>query len=164
MQFKCAGKIICCCGIWLLLALTTLAAELVIRHQQDVWTFSREDLAAMPSTTMVTATPWTVDLDEYTGVALVDLVARLDVGENVELLSMSGLDGYAVTAPLAELAAADATLVYARNGEAMPVRAFGPYWLLFPFSDRPELLRRDIRNASVWQLQSIELLAEQRLP
>lgn len=164
MQKSWAGKIVCIFGVWLLLTLTTLAAELVVRHQQDVWTLSRDDLSAMPNTTIVTVTPWTVQEDEYTGVALVDLLAELGVREGVNAVRLTGLDGYSVTASLSNILAAHAALVYERNGEVMPVRAFGPFWILFPFTDRPELVRRDIRSASVWQLQSIDLLAGQRLP
>lgn len=160
MEKTWARTLLCGCGVWLLLALTTLAAELVVRHQQDVWTLSREDLLAMPRTTMVTATPWTVHEDEYTGVALVDLLAELGASEDVTALQLTGMDGYAITASLAKMVSANAALMYARNGEAMPVRSFGPYWILFPFSDRPELLRRDVRGASVWQLRSIDLLTE----
>ncbi|MEX1058075.1 MAG: oxidoreductase, partial [Natronospirillum sp.] len=60
--------------------------------------------------------------------------------------------------PVDLLLEAHGVVVFERNGEPMPVRAYGPFWLLFPFSERPELVNRDIRNVSVWQLKKIEFL------
>lgn len=149
---------------WVLVALLALSPaawgfDLRLIHEDQTWSFTLEELKSLPQTGIETETPWTEQSDYYEGIALTDLLAATPIDTDAfSQLRMTALNDYAVDAPIQKLTDADAVIVYQRDGEAMPVRDFGPYWMLFPFSDRPELENREIRNVSVWQLKSIELL------
>lgn len=149
---------------WVLVLLVLISPvawgfDLRLIHGDESWTFTVEELQAMPETGFETETPWTEQSGYYEGIALTDLLAAASVdAEAISELRMTALNDYVVVSPIQTLIEADAVVVYLRDGEPMPVRDFGPFWMLFPFSDRPELQNREIRNVSVWQLKSIELL------
>lgn len=144
-------------GLLLSPALWSFDLELV--HGDQIWRLSVEDMRELPQIRIETDTPWTERSSWYDGVAVEDLLAVM-TGDDLmhNSVRMTALNDYAVETSVEKLANADGVLVYQRDGELMPVRDFGPYWMLFPFSDRPELENRDIRNVSVWQLKRIELL------
>ena len=145
----------------LLLAISPVAwgFDLRLIHQDQTWSFTIDELKSLPQTSFETETPWTEHSGYYVGIRLSDLLtaAPMDT-EAVSQLRMTALNDYAVDAPIQKLIDADAVVVYQRDGNTMPVRDFGPFWMLFPFTDRPELENREIRNVSVWQLKSIELM------
>lgn len=147
--------------VFMLLLFSTpgLAFDLQIIHGDREWSLSMDDLTAMPTTELETDTPWTEDIYRYSGVSVQALLNLAGGKEGrVETLRLVALNDYAVEAPLSVFLDSDAVLVYKRDGEPMPVRDYGPYWMLFPFTERPELERREVRNVSVWQLKTIELL------
>lgn len=149
---------------WCLLVMTALAAasvpaqQLLIIHGGESKLLTRQQLNELPTVNMVTDTPWTNTTATYTGVRLNVLTELLPVQAPRRRVRLVALNDYSVTASLDLLLDADATLVYERNGEPMPVRDYGPFWLLFPFSDQPGLARPEIRDVSVWQLQRLEFL------
>lgn len=135
------------------------AFDLQLIHGDREWSLSMDDLAAMPTTVLETDTPWTENIYRYSGVSVQALLTLTDHEPGaIETLRLVALNDYAVEAPLSVFLDSDAVLVYERDGEPMPVRDYGPYWMLFPFTERPELERREVRNVSVWQLKTIELL------
>ncbi|TGG91269.1 hypothetical protein E4656_16235 [Natronospirillum operosum] len=143
---------------WLaLLAVPVAAFDLHLVYGEQHWQFSKEELAEMPGWHFTTETPWTVEADDYHGVPLAVLLETVGAPQGPLKLRLVALNDYAVETDAQKLVDADAVIVFERNGEPMPVRDYGPYWVLFPFSDRPELINRDIRNVSVWQLKTIEI-------
>jgi hypothetical protein len=67
------------------------------------------------------------------------------------------LNDYAVSMPVAAMVADGAFLATRRNGAPLPVRERGPFWIVFPWSQRPALDTALHRQRSVWQLQRMEL-------
>lgn len=142
-----------CCASW-------VGAEYrlhVVMPERELL-LSYEDILALPQHTITTGTPWTPGVDTFTGVTLSALLSEVGWASSKQAqVVMVALNDYRITADLQELLAADALLSHTRNAERMPVRAYGPYWVMFPFDDRPELDNRQHRGWSVWQLRRLEI-------
>lgn len=145
--------------VLLFLSTPAWAFDLQLIHGDREWSLSMDELSDMPITELETDTPWTEEAYRYSGVSVQTLLDMSDLDQNaIETLRLVALNDYAVEAPLSVLLESEGVLVFERDGEPMPVRDYGPYWMLFPFTERPELERREVRNVSVWQLKTIELL------
>lgn len=57
--------------------------------------------------------------------------------------------------PLADAMSYDVILAYKRDGEYLPVRDKGPFFVVFPFSDVPDLATETRFAQSVWQVHQI---------
>ena len=144
-------------GTLALLTLPVAAFDLQLVQGEQRWHFSLEELVGIESLDVVTETPWTEGEHRFTGVTLQTLLETVGSETEAKTLRLVALNDYAVETDVQFLLESDALIAYKRDGEPMPVRDYGPYWVLFPFSDRPELANRDIRNVSVWQLKTIEI-------
>jgi len=104
---------------------------------------------------LVTHTPWTIGPQNFAGLPMVRLLEA--VGARGETLRAAALNDYAVSMPIAEIVAADAFLATHQDGTPIPVRLRGPFWIIFPWSQRPDLGDAIYRRRSVWQLQRIDI-------
>ena len=87
------------------------------------------------------------------------LVSRLldALGAAGTELRTFALNDYAVTIPIAELRAYPVLLALDRDGQPLSVRERGPLWVIYPWSQHPELDDRVHRQRSIWQLRAIEV-------
>jgi len=116
------------------------------------------DLAALDAIglePLVTRTPWTQGPQHFSGVTLARLLAA--VSATGDTLRVVALNDYAASMPIAEVLASDGFLATHQDGEPIPIRQRGPFWILFPWSERPELLTRLHRQRSVWQVKRLEI-------
>lgn len=116
------------------------------------------DLAALDAigrTDLATRTPWTQGVQHFSGLPVARLLAA--VGAHGTILRAVALNDYAVTATVAELLAAEAFLATHQDGAPIPVRSRGPFWIIFPWSERPELEAAQLRQRSVWQLRRLDI-------
>lgn len=113
------------------------------------------DLEAVGMTVIVTATPWSVPASRFEGPRLDALLTTLGArgGEVV----LSALDGYSVTLPRGFLERYGAILAMRQDGRPLSVRDRGPYWLMFPFDDHPELRNDRHYYQAIWQVSRIEV-------
>jgi len=112
-------------------------------------------LDAIASLPLTTRTPWTQGLQHFSGVPLRLLLDTL--GAQGTTLRAVALNDYVASMPIAEAVASDAFLATRRDGAPIPVRLRGPCWIVFPWSQRPELETPENRRRAVWQLQHIEI-------
>lgn len=111
---------------------------------------SIEQLQTIGTTTMVTITPWTERPMRFEGILLRRLLHHLDAtGEEVRA---QALNDYAATIPVAELNTVDVLLAWSADGRRLHRRDKGPFWIVYPWSDRPDLNDRLHRQRSVWQV------------
>lgn len=104
-----------------------------------------------------TVTAWTEGEQLFEGVPLRRV---LDVvGARGTRLRAMALNEYESTIALDDPAAAHAFLAFKRNGGPMRVRDKGPLWIVFPWSERPELVTDRVRTWAVWQLTRLEVLS-----
>jgi hypothetical protein len=104
-----------------------------------------------------TVTAWTEGEQLFEGVPLRRV---LDVvGARGTRLRAVALNDYESTLALDDPAAAHAFLAFKHNGDLMRVRDKGPLWIVFPWSEHPELASDRIRTWAVWQLTRLEVLS-----
>lgn len=141
---------------WLCIVVLTSAGaqtaplEVVGRVRGGVVHLDRTALAALPKSTVVTGTPWTNGESRFEGVLLRDVLAA--VGAYGTSVRAQALNDYAATIPIAEAFAFDVLVAWKQDGRLLERRDKGPFWIIYPWSQHPELDDRIHRQRAVWQL------------
>jgi hypothetical protein len=117
--------------------------------------FDRAMLEDLGSNTLQTWTPWTEGRPEFTGVLAKTLMDH--VGAEGEAVEARALNDYEITIPLSDFDEYPVLVAMAMDGEPLRTRDKGPLWLIYPWSDHPELDDRVTRQKSVWQLRSLHV-------
>ena len=137
-----------------LLAGQAYAYDLVVSNHSNSVHYTQADLLALDSVTLETNTPWTDGLLQFEGARLETVLDDAEV--DAEQLLASALNGYSVVISVPTAIKEGAFIAVQIDGQPMRVRDKGPFWLVFPWAERPELLNREVRSWSVWQLQRLE--------
>ena len=119
--------------------------------------FDLPALRALPMTEFDTSTVWTETVDHYAGVLLRDLLQEVgvDLAATDGRVVIHALDGYTATFGFDDITPEAPLLAFLRNGAEMPLRAQGPFWILFPFDDNPAFQTETAYARSVWQVSRI---------
>jgi hypothetical protein len=104
---------------------------------------------------MKTQTPWTDGEANFTGVPLAQLLDA--VGTKGTSVHAVAANDYQADIPIAVLEESGALLAMRMNGQDLTLRDKGPLWIVFPWSEKPELDRVEIYNYAVWQLLSMHV-------
>jgi hypothetical protein len=115
----------------------------------------RDLLLAWGRDELRTTTPFTDGVGTFGGVLASRLLDALGAGGSQ--LQARALNDYAVTIPIAELRAYPILLALDHDGRPLSVRERGPLWMIYPWSQHPELDDRVRRQRSIWQLTEIEV-------
>lgn len=135
------------------------AFDLSVIHGDESTAFTAQELLQLAPAELTTATPWDGDAPPatYQGVYLTDLFSAL--GYAPERVRAIALNHYSMDIPFAPATAADAFIAVHENGQPMPVRDRGPYWLIFPFFAEDQTLPiKDLTPWAVWQLNTLQIL------
>lgn len=117
--------------------------------------FDRARLEALPQKTFTTHTPWDDQPTQFSGPLLRDILATVQAhGTKIKAIA---LNDYKVTIPIADSQKYDMVLALRMNGELMPVRTKGPFFIVYPFDSAPELRNSTYYSRSIWQLKAIEI-------
>lgn len=108
---------------------------------------------ALPRKQIKTENPWDDGPVVYEGVLLRDLMKFAKADGTTA--TVSALNDYRADIPLADLDKYDVILADKRDGVALPVRDKGPFFVVFPFTDFPELASEARYAQSVWQVNRI---------
>ena len=128
----------------------------VVNTDGDQHEFSLEMLDAMEQVEFSTTTIWTEGIVRFSGVPVMHLLANLKAQGST--LRLSALNDYAVEMPTSELEN-DAPIIATRlNGQTMPVREKGPYWVVYPFDESPEYRTEAKYAQSIWQLKTLAVI------
>lgn len=100
-----------------------------------------------------TATPWSEGEVEFTGVEGKRLMEALDA--DGERLRVRALNDYQAEIPISDLHSYQVLFALHQEGRPLSVRERGPIWIIYPWSQHPELDTRTHRQRSVWQLTEI---------
>lgn len=130
---------------------TALAYDLEVVTEHGSVHYTQSDILALDSFSLVSQTPWTQGQLHFQGARLETLIA--DAGIEAEQVFAKALNEYSVIIPLKTAIEEGAFIAVQIDGEMMRVRDKGPFWIVFPWSERPDLLERDVRSWSIWQLQ-----------
>jgi hypothetical protein len=117
--------------------------------------FDLANLEHLGLSKLVTWTPWTENEIEFEGVLARRLMAA--VGAKGTEVHAIALNEYDQTIPLADFQTYDVLLALRMGGRPMRVRNKGPIWIIYPWSDHPELDDFLTREKSVWQLAALHV-------
>lgn len=120
--------------------------------QQEV-RIDRVMIDTLPHKQIKTANPWDEQAAVYEGVLLRDLMAY--VKASGKTATFSALNDYRSDITLADMEKYDVILAFKRDGVDLPVRDKGPFFVVFPFSDMPELANEARYAQSVWQVNHV---------
>ncbi len=112
------------------------------------------DLEKMPQARIVTATPFLPGKTTFDGVLLRDLLKA--AGLTAPKLMMTALNDYSVEVPLSDAANYDVIVAYKVDGKYMRVRDKGPFWLVYPLDQHPELQNEATATKMIWQMKTID--------
>ena len=115
------------------------------------------DLQAMPDNTVSTETIWTDKRHTFSSVRFKDLFEALNANIAGKKVTMIALNDYSIEVDVETLVNNNAFIAYAMDGKAMRIRDKGPLWVLYPFSDQPEINVPPFQAHSIWQLKTIIL-------
>lgn len=115
------------------------------------------DLQAMPDNTVSTETIWTDKRHTFSSVRFKDLFEELKVDTSGKKITMIALNDYSIEVEVDTLVKHNAFIAYAMDGKTMRIRDKGPLWVLYPFSDQPEINIPPFQAHSIWQLKTIVL-------
>jgi hypothetical protein len=115
--------------------------------------FDLEALKKLPVTRVATMTPWTDGENLYDGIRLRDLLRRL--GAQGTTVVAEAMDDYQNAIPMEDAEKYDVIVAYAKNGQPLPRDDKGPLWIIYPFSQFPELQKDLFFSRSVWQLKRL---------
>jgi hypothetical protein len=113
-------------------------------------------LAALGAEDLATRTPWTEGVPRFGGVPLVKALKAVGVAGGSSVRAIA-LNDYAVEFSADDAIAKSAFLARTMDGRKLTVRDKGPFWMIFPWSERPELDTASVQALSVWQLRELEI-------
>jgi hypothetical protein len=131
----------------------TVSGRIDHTNGKGVAEFDRAMLEAMPATTIETLTPWTDGVTRFEGPLARDLMKR--VGARGSRLRATALNDYAVDIPIEDFERYPVILAMKVNGEVLRTRDKGPLWIIYPWSDRPELRSEVSYSRSIWQIKEL---------
>lgn len=102
---------------------------------------------------MSTTTSWTDGLINFEGILVRDILKA--AGAKGTQVNAVALDEYSSLVPMADFTDYNVILAYSMNGEILTPRDKGPLWIIYPWTQHPELNVQDKVSHAVWQLKRL---------
>ncbi len=134
----------------------TVSGKITVRNVGSKAVFDMPALEALGLTGFTTLTPWTKKTD-FQGVLLETILKRVGAHDDTTAITYA-LNDYVVEIPLKD-ASPDGPLVATRmNGQFMPVKQFGPLFVVYNFDKHSEWLNNAMYARCIWQLQRMTIV------
>lgn len=133
--------------------LLTVSGDISVTNGDGQARFDRAMLAELDGRSFVTTTIWTEGEQEFAGVGLDTLLARLGVEGGT--LTATAINDYSVEIPVSEAREDGPIIAYEQNGSEMSVRDKGPLWIVYPYDTSSEFQSEITYSRSIWQLDRI---------
>ena len=133
--------------------LLTVTGAISATNDAGAARLDRAQLLAWGPGQLRTTTPWTEGAATFEGVFGDRLLAELGVIGT--LLRCTALNDYSVDIPVQELREFPVLFALQQDGEALKPRGRGPIWVVYPWSQHPDLDDRLHRQRAIWQLTAI---------
>ena len=117
--------------------------------------FDRAMLASLPQIKIRSVTPWTEGEIEFEGPYARDVMSK--VGATGTKAVATAHDNYQAEIPLSDFEEIPVIMAIARDGKPMRLSDKGPVWIVYPWSEQPELITETYRSRSVWQLRALHV-------
>ncbi|MBL4907593.1 MAG: molybdopterin-dependent oxidoreductase [Sneathiella sp.] len=115
--------------------------------------FDRKSLRQFTPVTISTKTPWTDGIVQFEGVLIRDLMHALDA--KGKILHATAADDYSVNIPFEDFKKYNVILAYKMNDKIMASEDQGPFWVIYPWDNHPELNNDLYHSRAIWQLKTI---------
>ncbi|MBK5017940.1 molybdopterin-dependent oxidoreductase [Pantoea sp. S62] len=139
----------------LLSAKAAYADSFVLADGSKEINVSTEDLLKLPVTSITTATNFTPKAT-FEGVPFTELLSKYSI--TASSLRVYALDDYSYTLPVEELLKYQVILAFRKNDKVIPVSDLGPFAVIYPRDQHPELNKLDVNAKTVWQINRIEAI------
>jgi len=139
----------------LLSAKAAYADSFVLADGSKEINVSTEDLLKLPVTSITTATNFTPKAT-FEGVTFTELLSKYSI--TASSLRIYALDDYSYTLPVEELLKYKVILAFRKNDKVIPVSDLGPFAVIYPRDQHPELNKLDVNAKTVWQINRIEAI------
>lgn len=144
----------------LLTPAAALAQSLEIRvtteEGTEVVEYTADELLALESFEIVTGNDYADEGTVFTGPRIRTLFEDVAL-ERDDTLYLTALDDFKTFIPVAEIFDYDGIIAVLRDGERMSRRGKGPFWVIYPMSDHPELQEPIFNDRQAWQLSQIKV-------
>jgi hypothetical protein len=128
----------------------TVSGRIAHTNGEGVAAFDRAMLEKLGLSGLKTWTPWTVGEPTFEGVLAKSIMDA--VGAQGTSVRASALNDYEVTIPLSDFSNYQVLVAMHQDGQELTKREKGPLWIVYPWTDHPELDDRPTRQKSIWQL------------
>lgn len=133
----------------------TVTGKIGELNAEMAYEFDMDMLAALPQSTLVTATPWHPQPTRFTGPLLKDVLKQ--VKAQGETLQLTALNAFQSDLPISDTLDYQVVLVRLVNDQAIRVRDKGPLLIMYPFDRLPKLRSQMFYRRAVWQLRHMEV-------
>ncbi|MEP4544867.1 MAG: hypothetical protein ABJ000_01735 [Saccharospirillum sp.] len=133
----------------------TVSGNIEHTNNGDVAEFDRAMLMALEQGTILTRNPWADGLNRYQGPLGAALMEVL--GADGDTLLLTALNDYSSEMPTSDLSQFGVVLAMSMNDQQLRIRDRGPLFVIYPFTDEPELNSELYHNRSVWQVNRIDV-------
>lgn len=116
-------------------------------------------LAALPQHEFTTRTPWHKGAVRFSGPRLRDVLAAAGVrpGGPARSIHAAALNDYEIIIPLQDAWDHDVIVATRLDGKEMTVANRGPFFVIYPFDQKPQLGSETFYSRSIWQLARMEV-------
>jgi len=118
-------------------------------------TFDIKDLEKYPLVSVRTETQWTDGELLFRGPLMRDILR--DVGADGDTIRVTGLDGQSATIPREDIEKYDVIIACQIEGKYFGLRDRGPLWIVYPWSDNPELQSAMYYERGIYHLSSLSV-------
>lgn len=115
---------------------------------------TRKEMEELPQYSITTSTNFTPK-SEFVGVKFKDIINKYSLhGSKVRAYS---LDDYSFTLPIDEMKNYNVLIAYKKDGEYMSISELGPFSIIYPKDNFPELNNLSVNAKTVWQVKLLEV-------
>lgn len=133
--------------------------ELIESDDDTAIELTRSSLDGLTQQFIETTSPYFEGQVSFSGPTFEDVLEhgfdqKLDANTPLILVA---LNDYTVTTTFDVLMESNAIIATRKEGMRLSIRERGPYWVILPFSENPELDNEQYHRLSVWQLHQIRV-------
>lgn len=115
---------------------------------------TRKEMEELPQYSITTSTNFTLK-SEFVGVKFKDIIDKYSLyGSKVRAYS---LDDYSFTLPIDEMKNYNVIIAYKKDGNYMSISELGPFSIIYPRDNFPELNNLSVNAKTVWQVKLLEI-------